>query len=286
MKTQDYYLGLHRRTATTTLARCWLVTRVDEQVFGFTEHDTNITYLGVTYSAATGFTPSSLAARNDLSVQNMDLVGLLDSSAISEQELLEGRWDGAAVEVFELNYADTTMGKMILCSGTLGNVSVGNPTFNAEMRGVSQPLQQPTGEVYSAGCQADFGDSRCKLDAGDYTVAGEVTSVSSTEYFRVFTDTTLVQASDYFGGGFVEWLTGDNAGLRMEVREFASGVVTLMLPMPNRITRTDTFNIVAGCRKRPVDCKTKWAATNYVNFRGFPDVPLNDKILGNAGTSG
>jgi uncharacterized phage protein (TIGR02218 family) len=286
VKTQDYYLGLHRQGNPTTFARCWLVTRTDDTVYGFTDYDQNISFDGVTYYGGTGFTPSALAARNDLSVQNMDLAGVLDSSAITEQDLLEGRWDSAQVEVFELNPNELSAGKMILCSGELGNVSVGRSSFNAEMRGITQKLQQPGGEVYTAACPADFGDDRCGLNAGDYTTAGSVTAVSSTEYFRIFTDSSLGQASDYFGAGLVHWLTGDNAGLSVEVRSFASGIVTLMLPMPNRITVNDTFNIVAGCRKRPVDCKTKWASSNYVNFRGFPDIPLNDKILGNAGTTG
>lgn len=279
-------MQVHRRLATTTFAHCWRVVWQDAQEFGFTSLDRDLVIDGLTYLAASGFMASDMAASADLSVQNLELAGILDSDAIQEQDLIEGRWDGAFVEVFEVNYADLTMGKMILCTGTLGNVSAGNTSFTAEMRGLRQQLQQTVGSVYVAACDADFGDARCGLVEATYTFAATVTSVSATENARSFSASALTQAADYFGGGYVTWVTGANAGLRLEVRTFSSAAVMLALPMPNAIAIGDTLSIVVGCRKRTVDCKTKFATNNIVNFRGFPDIPLNDKVLGNAGTTG
>ena len=286
MKAQSAAMQVHRRLGTTTFAQCWRVVWLDGQVFGFTSLDRNLVIDGLTYLAASGFMASNMAASADLAVQNMDLSGVLDSAAITEQDLIEGRWDGAFVEVFEVNHADLTMGKMILCSGTLGNVTAGTISFTAEMRGLSQQMQQPVGEVYTAACATDFGSARCGLSIASYTFAATVTTISATENARSFSASALGQASDYFGGGYVVWLTGANAGLRMEVRSFLTTAIMLVLPMPNAIALGDTFDIVVGCRKRKVDCKTKFASNNIVNFRGFPDVPLNDKVLGNAGTNG
>lgn len=286
MKAQSAEMQAHRRLGTTTFAQCWRVVWLDNQVFGFTSLDRNLVIDGITYLAASGFMASSMAASADLAVQNMDLSGILDSDAIREQDLIEGRWDGAFVEVFEVNYADLTMGKMILCSGTLGNVTAGALSFSAEMRGLTQQMQQGVGEVFTPACATDFGSARCGLAIASYTFAGTVTTVSATENARSFSASALVQASDYFGGGYVHWLTGANAGLRMEVRSFAATAIMLVLPMANAIALGDTFEAIAGCRKRPEDCKTKFASNNIVNFRGFPHVPLNDKALGNAGTTG
>jgi len=279
VKARSAGLIAHHALGSTTRAWCWKVTRADAQVFGFTSVDVDLVIDGVTYAAATGITPSAIDAKADTSVSNMEVAGMLDSAAITEADLLAGVWDGAAVEIFEVNYADLSQGAMALASGTIGNVTAGRVAFQAELRGLMQALQQPIGRVFSAACAANLGDTECKVVLAGYTVAGTVTAVASA---RAFTASALGQAADYFGAGLVNWVTGANAGRSMEVRDFASGgIFTLVLPMPIDIQVGDTFEAVAGCRKRAItDCKDKFS--NIVNFRGHPYVPGNDKVLGNA----
>lgn len=279
MKTRGAALAAHQAGGTTTLAWCWKVTRLDGQVFGFTSCDVDLTYAGQLYQAATGFTPSAMQQSADLSVANLEVTGMLDSASITESDLLAGRWDGAAVEIFEVNYRDLTQGRMILRTGTIGQVSAGRTAFTAELRGLTQQLQQPVGSVYAAACDATFGDARCGVNAVALQVAATVTGVTDRRTFA----TALAQAADYFGAGFILWNTGANAGLKMEVRDFSAGAFTLAQQMPFAIAVGDTFTATPGCRKRRTeDCKTKW--NNVVNFRGFPDVPMNDAVLGNAGS--
>jgi uncharacterized phage protein (TIGR02218 family) len=280
VKTQSLALAAHRELGTTTLAWCWKVTRTDGQVFGFTSIDRALVIDGVTYEAGTGITPSQIQGRSDLSVPNLELSGMLDSASITEEDLLAGVWDNAQVEVFEVNYADLTQGRMLLSKGSIGNVSSTRNTFTAEQRGIAQGLQQPIGEVFAATCQAVFGDARCGYDAESTRVSFTVTAVTGA---LGFTASALAGADDLYGAGEVTWVTGDNADLRMEVRSFASGgVFELQLPMPRAIQVGDTGTVIQGCRKRRTeDCFTKFS--NVVNFRGFPDVPGNNKVIGAAG---
>lgn len=279
MKTQSAALAAHRAGGTTTLACCWKITRRDGQVFGFTSVDQDITFAGQLYQAATGFTPSAMQANADLSVANLEVTGMLDAASITEADLLAGRWDGAAVEIFEVNYKDLTMGRMILRTGTLGQVTAGRVAFHAELRGLTQQLQQPVGSVYAAACDATFGDARCGLNAVALQVVGTVTTVTDRRTFG----TALGNVADYFGAGLILWNTGANAGLSMEVRDFGSGGFILVQQMPFAVAVGDTFTATPGCRhRRTEDCVGKWA--NVVNFRGFPDLPQNDLVLGNAGS--
>jgi uncharacterized phage protein (TIGR02218 family) len=276
MKTVSVALLAHMALGTTTLAWCWKVTRTDDQVFGFTSVDRAFTFDGVRYEAATGITPSAIEGQVDMAVPNLDLVGMLDSESITVDDLLAGRWDDAEVEVFQVNYKDLSMGKAILATGKIGNVSAGTVGFKAEGRGLAQALQQPVGEVYAAACPANLGDSRCGVDLGPLTETGTVTSV---EGLSAFTDSGLGTDDDHWG--LVTWLTGANAGLRMEVANSQDGAITLHLPMQKPIVVGDTFEIIPKCHKRRTeDCNAKFS--NVVNFRGFPDVPLNDKVIGNA----
>lgn len=280
MKTRSTALALHQAQETTTLAWCWRVERLDGQLFGFTSCDVDLSIDGLLYEAASGFTPSAMATSADLAVDNMDIQGLLDSATITEADLMAGRWDGARVEVFEVNYTDLSQGRMLLRTGTIGDVTAGRVSFRAELRSLTQALQQPVGRVYAAQCDAILGDARCGVNAVAITVTGTVTAVASR---RGFTDASLAQPADWFGAGLVRFLTGNNAGLNMEVQSFeAGGVFGLHLPMPYNIAPGDTFEAVPGCRKRRTeDCAAKFS--NVVNFRGFPDVPGNDSVVGNAG---
>lgn len=123
----------------------------------------------------------------------------------------------------------------------------------------------------------------------------EVVAVDSGDPRRIFTVSELTPNSggsiigrDYFpddamNGGVVTWETGANAGVAMEVRDFAAddGVtieqdVTLYLDMPFDIQVGDRARIYRGCNgTRPI-CRDIFA--NMLDFRGFPDVPGQDFI--------
>jgi uncharacterized phage protein (TIGR02218 family) len=45
----------------------------------------------------------------------------------------------------------------------------------------------------------------------------------------------------------------------------------------NPIAAGDAFSIIAGCDKSPSTCQTKFA--NILNFRGFPHMPGNDRVI-------
>lgn len=163
MKTISPELKAHMAQQVTTMCTCWKLVRQDGTTLGFTNNTSDLTYDGVLYEAATGFTPSNISASEDLAVDNMEVVGLLDSQSISRDDLLAGEYDGAQVYIFMVNYEDLTMGDLKLASGTLGEVSIGKVTFEAELRGLAQQLDQTIGEVFSVTCRADLGDARCGL---------------------------------------------------------------------------------------------------------------------------
>ena len=54
-KTISAALKAHLAGETTTIAYCWLCTLRSGAVFGFTSHDADIVYNGVTYLANSGF---------------------------------------------------------------------------------------------------------------------------------------------------------------------------------------------------------------------------------------
>lgn len=263
----------------TTLATCWKITRTDGLIKTYTDCDKDIVYASHTYLSIVGFTPSSIESKDDFSVDNVDVQGVLEPGYITAPDLMAGLYDFAEVEVFQVNYNDLTQDRMMLRRGKLGEVRLQKDTFVAELRGLSELMQQHIGQLFSPSCRAILGDTRCKVNLASFTFAGTVNSVTSS---LIFSSNALTQAAGYFTGGEVRWLTGANAGLKREIKEFANKQIVLALPMPYTIANGDTFNVLAGCDKLFPTCKSKF--NNVANFRGEPHVPGTDAILKTAGT--
>lgn len=280
MRTASSNLTAHLAGEVTNLAICWQLTLTSGAVMGFTDHTSDIIFNSQLYKAATGFSPTSIETKDQFSVDNLDVAGILDSAAITEADIMAGKYDFAEILIFMLNVTDLSQGNIIHRRGWLGEVSLKNGQFVAEVRGLTQKLQQNIGELYSPTCRAVLGDARCKVALGGFTASGAINTVTSRQ---VFISNSMTQAAGYFSGGEVQWLTGANAGRRMEIKEFANKQFTLVLLMPNAIATGDTFNAIAGCDKTFATCTSKFA--NAVNFRGEPYVPGMDKLLATSATS-
>jgi uncharacterized phage protein (TIGR02218 family) len=272
-------LEAHFAGGMTTLATCWRITRQDGDEVGFTDHDLPITFESVLYDSIAGFTPTTVESKSNMSVDNLDVEGQVFPSKITEADLLAGLYDYAEIEIFVVNYNDLSQGKLLVKRGRLGEVTLGSQMFQAEARGLTQHLSQTIGQVFSPSCRAILGDSKCKVALASFTVAATVTEVVNNQTFKA---STLSQAAGWFTGGEVVWTSGNNAGRRMEVKEFADTQVVLALPMGKSISVGDAFDIIAGCDKTRETCQSKFS--NIINFRGEPDVPGTDKLLTTAGT--
>jgi len=288
VRTVSAGMATHLAGSAHTLATCWLVTRTDTQVFGFTTHDTDLLIDGVTYAAATGIDRRAIESRDGLSVDNAEAIGFLNSAAITEDDLRAGVWDHAEIRVFEVNWADLTMGDLKQMRGWLGEVKVEGETYKAELRGLMTALNTKICEPYTPGCRNRLGDSRCQIDLTDYTATGTVFTVTSNREFdsdlpsstvRLDPSSTGAPTAGYFEAGRLTWLTGANAGRKMEVKSYAAGGdIELQLAMTSTVAPGDTFSVHRGCDKtRDGDCFTVFE--NVVNFRGHPDLPGTDKIL-------
>lgn len=280
VKTLSLGLQAHLDGRATKMCYCWKVTRNDGLVQGFTDHDNALTFGGVTYEASSGFTATQFAASTGLAVDNLEVEGALSSDSINEEDLAAGHYDNAKVEVYWVNWSNTAQ-HHIVSRGFIGEVKRAGVMFQAELRGLSNALQQKTGRKYQRYCNAVVGDARCGIDLTDvaYRGSGAVDIASSS---RVFTATGLGGFSDdWFTAGMLNWLTGANAGQSMEVKlhNFTNGTITIELwqAMPFEIETGDTFTITVGCKQDATTCNSKFS--NIANFRGFNLIPGPDMLL-------
>jgi hypothetical protein len=113
----------------------------------------------------------------------------------------------------------------------------------------------------------------------DYTVRQFLLPVNLTGTYTTDSGSVTPLGADtgYFDFGVVTWLTGNNAGLRMEVRSYVPGQFTLQEPMPYAIQAGDTYSAHAGCDKSEATCFSRFS--NVINMRAEPYLPGNDKIM-------
>jgi len=280
MKILPTGMQAHLDSGATTLCWCWKIVRNDGVKQGFTDHDNDLAFDGVTYEAASGFTATEVQSLLDLAIDNLSVSGALSSAALNEADLAAGLYDNAAIAIWRVNWADTSQ-CVLMRKGNLGEVKRGKTAFTAEVRGLAHLLNQPVGRCFGYGCDADLGDARCSVDITRAAYRAEGVVIAAIDARR-FTVSGLGSFADgWFANGELVWSSGANNGRAMDVKRHAvtaSGVtVELWQAMSEAVAAGDTFAITAGCDKQFSTCKAKFA--NAINFRGFPYMPGNDAVL-------
>lgn len=267
----------HLATACTTLCRCWSVVRRDGEAYGFTDHDQDLSFEGYDFSADSGMTASAIEQSTGLSVDNTEALGALSSSAITEADIRAGRFDGATVKSWMANWADTSQ-RALLFSGNLGEITRVAGGFQAELRGLTEALNQPQGRVYQSTCSCVVGEDCCGTKSDELGYYAEI-AVETVEGGKHFNFTTLSEFDDrWFEYGRFEVLTGAATGLIGLVKNDrlgdASRQVELWEDLRATIVTGDMVRLEAGNDRTAETARLKF--DNFEDYRGFPHIPGED----------
>jgi uncharacterized phage protein (TIGR02218 family) len=299
MKTATAAMKAHLAGWCTTLAYLFRIQRLDGTLLGFTSHDVPITYdaqdgVGpVLYEADSGFTPSAQKNNSDLSVDNLEATVFLQSDSILEADIRAGRYDDCDLEIRVVNWADLTMGDVLLRRGTVGNLKMKNGLWSGELRGLAYKLTANIGDTFGPVCRATFGSGLNGIDLDSHWVCGfDVTTVRQTgSVSQVVGYSALVPApgltgqdgatgaasAGWFADGFLAFTSGALDGDSFEIQSWDGTTLQLFLPMTALPAAGDTFTIEPGCAKTTSDCQGKFS--NIVNFQGEPFIPGMDQLL-------
>ncbi|MCC1481446.1 DUF2163 domain-containing protein [Roseibaca sp. Y0-43] len=269
-------LAEHLATGTTTVARAWALVRADGQTLGFTDHDRDMRFQGITFRAEAGLTARALEQVTGLAVDNSEAVGALRDAGLTEADILAGRYDGAELTIWEVNWQDVAE-RRVLFRGSLGEITRSGAAFRAELRGLSEALGQQGGRVYHASCSAVLGDGACRFDTGQTGFSAEVALAGMAEDVLLF-DGLDSFTPGWFTHGRITALSGAAEGLvaliRLDRAQGARRQITLWDSLRAPVATGDLFRLEAGCDKQAATCRNKFA--NFLNFRGFPHIPGED----------
>ncbi len=270
----------HLNGAATTLCRCWKLVRRDGVVLGFTDHDRDLAFGGVTFRAATGLDAAEATAELGFAVGGGDVSGALSAASLTEDDLVGGRYDDAAIEVWLVNWQDPQE-RLLFDAGTIGEVRRTDTAFFAEIRSLAHRLDEERGRVYAATCAADLGDATCRVALASPAFTATATVVATDGRLSLTSAGLAAFPARFFAQGRLVWQGGAKAGLVGSVKAHtqAGGLATLTLwqPLAIPIEPDDAFSVSAGCDKNFDTCRLKFG--NGLNFRGFPHIPGSDVLV-------
>lgn len=272
-------LNAHLQTGLTTTCRCWAITRSDGQVFGFTDHDMALSFDGLTFKASTGLTAAAIEQATGLSIDNTEAMGALSDTSVKEEDIEAGRFDGAEVRAWLVNWAAPEQ-RMLQFRGSIGELRRAGGAFHAELRGLTDLLNRPLGRIYQKPCTAVLGDGACRfaLDTPGYRAEAEIVGLDGAG--------VRVQGADsadegWFERGRLDVLTGSTSGLwasiKLDQRKGDGRALTLWSTIGGGLSVGDRVQLTAGCDKRMATCQLKF--DNFLNFQGFPDLPHEDWVM-------
>jgi len=270
-------LKLQERIAAevTALVNCWKLTLQNGEIIGFTDHDQDIEFDNLLYQASSGFTSSALMSDNSLAADNVEIEAMLNSPLISEEEIIAGKYDFAEVELFKLDYLYPEYGKILMKRGWLGEITIHNGEFVAEIHSLSQKMNYNLGEIFSPYCRAEFGDHKCKINKEEYSYQCEIVKIYNNKHFMLM---DLPEVNNFFNYGEITFISGYNKGISMEVKSSIKQEIVLNMAMPYKISLGDKVRITAGCDKKFISCCNY---NNAINFRGEPHLPGINKLIYN-----
>ena len=271
----------HLAQDVTTICYCWRVDRRDGMALGFTDHDSNLEFDGLSFEPDTGFSASRHQESVGFSVDGLEIEGALKSGRLEEEEILAGAFDGAKVSTFLVNWQDVAE-RRLLRVATIGNVTLADGAFVAELQGLSARLDRVMTRVYRRACDAEVGDARCGMDLSVAPWRGEA-SVTALEDPRWLVAEGLAGFPDgWFAGGMLTWTGGPRSGRRerIEAHRRENGATRLQLESGDLsgLEAGTAFAVTAGCDKGFAMCRDRFS--NALNFRGFPHLPGNDTAYG------
>lgn len=229
------------------------------------------------YAFVPGFTASAALSSSLQGIQGLTINMPEENTAITQTDLNSGVYTDAQITIEYVNWADAQNGLMIIFAGVFGentNTDEGELTF--EIQGKFTRNRQMLINVYQPTCRADLGDSLCLFDIDGERREFVVDTVISQSVFQT---TELTQDDDFWKLGVVRFITGQNAGVSIEVMasKTADGEISMFLPAPLTMQTGDTGEIWPGCDKTLRTCRDLF--DNVVNFRGEPFAPQEGNMF-------
>jgi len=250
-----------------TIAYCILFELKSGTSLGFTSHDDDLKIDDINYTSTNSFDVEKLSETIGLKPDSLKGFAAINNDVIKDEDLISGKFDGAKISIFTIDYKNLDAGKLYIKKGYINKITLENGIFTIEIDSYLSKLSNDITQTYSPLCNAKLGDVRCSYALENNVQTGQVTKLMDN---RIFESDVTSKPKTFFNYGKIEFTSGENQGVITEVKSYDPGRIELVFSLHNNINIGDEFKIYPGCDKK---------FSNIENFRGFPFVPGTDKIL-------
>lgn len=254
-----------------TVAPFWRILRRDGVALGFTAHDRDLWFDGITHRAAPGMIPSAIRRSADLEPDSAEVEGALSHDALSAEDLARGRFDRARILIGLADWE--SLERHVLYRGTIASISEEAGRFTAVLQSRKAELQVDPVPRTSPTCRASFCGPGCMLSPLRFTHDVRATNHSpETNSVMLASPVPLAQLA----GGMLRWLDGPYAGQTMGIVASDPSGLVIDTPLDRAIPPGTAAIAREGCDRTLGTCHSRFA--NAANFQGEPFLPGNDQL--------
>ncbi len=236
---------------------CFKISRSDGITLGFTDSQDDVVLDGLTYYSSSVIHRSAIESSSDISPDNLEITGILDHQVICQIDIIEGRYDGATIEISLFDRA--TGSKTKLKNGIIGAIKTDKGLFIAEVHTIIEAFEKNIGQVYSCMCRANLGDARCAVNLADFTSDGVIKEYDGSR----LTYDLIDKPNGYFTSGFL--IFDDFPKKHHIYRHFGK---IFIIDRGLTLKKGMKFKAFPGCDKSLSSCCSKF--NNAINFQAEP----------------
>jgi uncharacterized phage protein (TIGR02218 family) len=250
----------------------------------WTSWDSDLACDGATYaSKAPWIERSKWNVTNTMEVPSLEITlralneGFAGGTQLKTQ-IHNGLLDGASV-LLSRAYMQTpgntaALGAIALFGGVVAGITITDAKIAITAKGKNNLLDQyAPRNVYQTGCNHNFCDANCTLNAASYTTGYAVGASGISTTFIPWSGTAPANAALY-ANGQIAFTTGVCAGQSRTIMNGNAEGLNLAYPLYEVPASGDSFAAIQGCDKTLATCQTVY--NNLQHRRAFDFVPPPD----------
>lgn len=183
---------------------------------------------------------------------------------------------GATVQIHRVNLDNPEWDWVLLFDGDVSDTRVDEAIINLRCTTLDfLNFELPKRELQVA-CNWQLYGPYCGLTQGPYSVSTTL-GLSDNSPSTLVSDVFSHPTEQYFRGGFVVGLSGDNNELIRHITDHTGPALSILPPFPFDVETGVNVRVVPGCDHSTTDCTDRF--DNLDNYGGFPFIPNYDQVF-------
>lgn len=254
------------------IINCWNIILNNGKHLNFCDAEENVKIDGLEYIADPTFFRSASEKGLSGKGSNIELSGIISASEICYEDVKNGLYQNALVEVFLYNKG-TSSRMTTTFYGYISRIDFSDDRLTAQLRDFATSLGNKFGDIYSPQCRVELGSAKCGVNLEDHRFEVRIEKILSP---------TKLQISRKFVSNYLKYarfkvVKEPEKSSVQHIDSNAGKVITLLKPFEFPLDGIIDAEITIGCDKTIETCSARFC--NAINFRGEPFVPNLDKVL-------